>query len=241
MKPTATLVAIAFLLAGIGRATAVQPMDLANPEARWVSVQVVTTSPGDPHPRLSPPARAWYELGPQAGERLITVPGSEVEAVLFADRSPVDRSFSDFVWILDAESGHVSAASFSGRVHEPVEIGPLRTAAQVSIAVLLSTHMPGGYQRPRRIAGRTVIGYCADSGRPDCSGVAGAVYDAESGWVRANGAVCASWRSLRTLAYTSLGHARFAELRPGPSPSAPPQRARAAPPRAAAHTGAPTC
>ena len=42
--------------------------------------------------------------------------------------------------------------------------------------------------------------------------MASSVYDPESGWVRANGPVCAVWHSLHTTAYTPLGQARFGEL-----------------------------
>lgn len=186
-------------------------MDLARRQARWVTVEAVITSPDATHERLSQPARAWYEVGARPGERIVTVPGHEVERVLFADRTPVDGSFSDFVWVFDATTGHVVSASLSGSISEPIRLGPLRTAAEVSIEILVSTRISGGYQPPHRIAGKTVIGYCADPSLPDCHPVPIAAYDRASGWVRSAGAVCASWRSLRTLAYTSLGQARFTE------------------------------
>ena len=228
MRFRSMLVAIAVLLAGPGAAVADPPMDLARREARWVTVQVDSTSPGEGRPRLSHPAKAWYEVGARPSERVVTVPGSEVERVLFAGRRPATGSFSDFVWHFDAATGHVEEASFSGVVTEPIRIGPLRTVARVSIEVLLSTRMPGGYRRPRHVAGRTVTDYCADSDRSGCTAVATATYDPESGWVRANGAVCASWRAFRTLVYTSMGQARFAELEPAvprDQPALPPEHA----------------
>jgi len=71
--------------------------------------------------------------------------------------------------------------------------------------------MTGGYRQPHRVAGRKVITYCGDQRHPDCTAVATSAYDPGSGQVRANGAVCATWRSIQTLAYTALGHARFSE------------------------------
>ncbi len=200
------------LMAGTTRAIAGGAMELARLEPRWVTVQVVTTIPGDRELRLSEPAIAWYQADPGSRRRTVTVPGSQVERVFFANRSPVDHSFSDFVWVFDAATGHVSSASFSGLVDERIRVGPLRTSARVAIAVEVSTHVPGGYLAPRELAGRTVVGYCPDPTQAGCTAVASTVYDPESGWVRANGAVCAAWHSLRTLAYTSLGQAKFREL-----------------------------
>jgi hypothetical protein len=106
----------------------------------------------------------------------------------------------------------VTSASFSGQVDEPIRIGPIRSSARVAILVELSTQAPGGYRAARELAGRTVIDYCPDPNGPDCTAVASSVYDAGSGWVRANGPVCAVWHSLQTVAYTPLGQARFEEL-----------------------------
>lgn len=217
MKRLARLTAIAALV-GAGSAAAGPPMDLARREHRWVEVRVVTTPPDARRPRLSQPARAWYTVGPRPHQRTVTVPGPSVERAFFADRRPLRQSFTDFVWVFDASTGHVVSAGFSGEVVEPVRFGPFQASARVSIAIALSTLAPGGYREPRELAGRRVFGYCADPEHPDCTSVASAAYDPGSGWVEANGAVCASWRSLRTLAYTSLGRARFAELRPHGGP-----------------------
>ncbi|MBW2229926.1 MAG: hypothetical protein JRH17_06035 [Deltaproteobacteria bacterium] len=206
--------AIVLLFAGTTQATAGEAMDLARLESRWVALQVVTTIPGDPEPHLSGPALGWYEAGPGKTQRSVTVPGPEVERIFFADRSPVDHSFSDFVWVFDVVTGHVVSASFSGLVDEPIRIGPIRSSVRVSILVELSTRAAGGYRAPRELAGRTVIDYCPDPTRLGCTEVPGAVYDSESGWVSANGGVCAVWRSLSTHAYTSIGQARFQELDP---------------------------
>ncbi|MGH0031646.1 MAG: hypothetical protein ACQGVC_17785 [Myxococcota bacterium] len=241
MKVRSTLVAIAALVAGTGAATAAPPMDLARPDARRVTVQTVTTLPGRARPSLSEPVQAWYETGSHPGERVVTIPGSEVERVLMAGRRPVAGSFSDFRWRFDAATGHVEEASFSGVVSEPIRIGPLRASAHVSIAVVLSTRMPGGYRRPRRVAGRTVVDYCGDPGRAGCTAVETAAYDPASGWVRANGAVCARWRALRTLAYTSMGRARFAELEPVGTPDAPVLRLERAARLRVAAGEAPSC
>jgi hypothetical protein len=238
VKILSTLVTTGLLVAGAARATTFQPMDLTNPEARWVTVRALIASSDATHGRLSQPVRAWYGPGATPRERVVIIPGSEVERVFFADRNAVERSFSDFVWTFDAATGDVISASFSGAVSEPIRIGPIRTSVEVSIAAFFSTRMPGGYEKPHRIAGRDVISYCADVRQPDCTGVATAVYDPESGWVRANGAVCATWRSLRTLAYTSLGQARFSELR---GEDEPPGRPRSAPLLLAAEDAPPAC
>lgn len=242
MKELSALVAIAILFAVAERATALEPMDLSRRTARWITVQVVTSAPGEAKPRLSEPVHAWYEVGSRPGERVITVPGPEVERVFLAERRPIEDSFSDFVWVFDATTGHVSSASFSGSLDEPVRIGPFQTRARVSITVVLSTRFSGGYRRQRRIAGRTVVGYCAELLRTDCTPAASAAYDPSSGWVRANGAVCATWRTFHTLAYTQLGWARFAEKEPHGKPIAPPQSFDVSPlGMGAAEAGEPTC
>ncbi|MCA9512302.1 MAG: hypothetical protein R3E88_10275 [Myxococcota bacterium] len=238
MSALSSQVALGLIVAAAASAQTPRPMDLANPAARWVAVRALVAPSDAADGRLSPPARAWYEPGATPGERVVSVPGPEVERVFFADRKAVASSFSDFVWVLDAASGHVLAASFSGAIDEPVEIGPLHTSVEVSIAASFSTRMPGGYRRPHRIAGRSVIAYCADARHRDCTAVATAAYDPESGRVRANGAVCATWRSLRTLAYTSLGQAWFTELE---SEDAPPRRPRRAPLLLAAEGAPPAC
>jgi hypothetical protein len=206
----AVCVAILALLTDPTRAMAGDAMDLERLEPRWVEVQVVTTSPGDPVPRFSEPVAAWYEA--EEAWRTVTIPGGAVERIFFAERSPVEQCFSDFVWVFDAATGHVTSASFSGLVDEPIRIGPVRSSARVRILVALSTRVTGGYDAPRELAGRTVIAYCPDVERAGCTAVTSSTYDPESGWVRANGAVCAVWHSFRTLAYTSLGQARFREL-----------------------------
>ena len=226
------------LLTGKPEAAAGQPMDLGRQESRWVEVQVATALPGDREPRLSAPALGWYEVGPGSTQRTVRVPGAEVERIFLADRHPVERSFSDFVWIFDARTGHVQSASFSGLVDQPIRLGPLQLWARVSIAVELSTLVTGGYSKPHPLGGQTVVGYCPDSTAQGCTAVSPSVYETATGWVRANGAVCAAWHSLRTLAYTSLGHARFQELEPGEEVAGP---RKLLTDRPAGRSGAPAC
>ena len=225
MKRFASLLVGALALATPPRAVAEKAMDLARAESRWVSVQVTTSLPGQDPQRLSDAVRAWYAPVRGTSRRTVRVPGALVERSLLAERQPVAGSFSDFVWVFEAATGHVLSASFAGRIDEPVRIGPFRSSARVSIVTHLSTRVMGGYRVVRQIAGHTILGFCRASRDAACVPVTGAAYDRSSGWVRANGAVCASWRSLRTLAYTSLGHARFRELQPGDERTgAPPPR-----------------
>ncbi len=63
------------LLAGTTNAIADGNMEFGRLEPRWVTVQVVTTIPGDPEPRLSEPALAWYQADPGRQRRTVTVPG----------------------------------------------------------------------------------------------------------------------------------------------------------------------
>jgi hypothetical protein len=187
-----------------------EPMDLRRSDARPVEVQVVTMSATDGTPRLSPPVRGWFEAGPRKNQGTVSVPGAVVERTILADRHPVASTFSDFVWTFDIDTGEVSS-SLTGLVDQPIVLGPLHLVARVAISFSLSTETTAGYTPPRALAGQTVVGYC-DPGSSDCTAASSALYDPSTGWVQANGPVCAAWHAYQTRAYTTLGHARFLEL-----------------------------
>jgi hypothetical protein len=205
---------LASLVLADARPAASQPMDLASLQSRWVRVEVVLSPPDVSGRRLSEPALAWYESGPGPTQRTVIVPSAVVERVLLADRNPVDRSFSDYVWVFDATTGHVVSASFSGLVDERLRLGPIDVSARVSISAVLTSLAAAGYRAPTSFESRSVVGFCADPGAAGCTEVASSGLDPSSGWVRANGPVSATWRSLEVHAFTPLGHARFLEQQP---------------------------
>lgn len=213
LRMKALFAAAISLVAGEG-AAASDPMDLRRTDARSVELQVVIASPRDGRLSLSPLVRGRFEAGPAKNQRTVTVPGAEVERVLLPDQNPVAASFSDFVWTFDADTGSVLSASLSGLVDQPIHVGPMQLVARVAISFALSTQTRAGYGPPHPLAGQTVVSFC-DPDASECTAARNADYDASTGWVQANGPVCAVWHSFQTRAYTTLGHARFFELDPG--------------------------
>lgn len=207
MRALATVLA----LVGAAQGAAAEPMDLARSGSRWVAVQVVTSAAGEEPLTLSPPARGWLQARPGSRRRTVTIPGRAVERRFFGAHRPVAGSFSDFVWVFHADTGHVVSASVSGRVNEIVRLGPFEASVQVAIIAWLSSAASGGYGPVRLVAGRPLRPWCADPQLPGCTRVAAAAYDPRTGRVRALGPVCASWRTRRTQAFSWLGHARFRE------------------------------
>jgi hypothetical protein len=200
-----------------------EPLDLANPQPRWVHVQF-EASPDDHPARLDgfyeAPSLAWLEPGPLEGQVRVSVPAAAVEAVLFRGAQPVPGSFSDFVWIFDVETGHVASASVSGRVVETLQLGVFSRRVEADLEARMNTRTTVGYTPPRLRLGQRIFGYCTDPRDADCTLVPAAPYDPRSGYVNAVGAVVARSIGFESRTFSPLGEARFAER-----PSAPIQTA----------------
>jgi hypothetical protein len=195
----------------LARAAAADPVDLGNPQPRWISMRFAAAPE---------PVFAWLEPGPRPGLVTVSVPASTVEAKLLGGEHPVAGSFTDFVWILDAASGDVLRADLAGRVIHELEWGFASFEADVELHIHLDTLHPAGFTPPRRLFGRPMRAYC--TAQDDCTPVAPVRYRAREGEVRAVGSACARWRGLRTRAFSTLGEARLSETSGGLRAAAPP-------------------
>jgi len=206
---------LATVLAGAG-AAAEAPMDLADDEARWVSVRF-EMSPVD-RPRqvdavYSAPLRGWLEPAAEAVRRL-TIPAASVETLL-ADEDPVPGTFSDFVWSFDPETGHVLSATLEGRVVRTLDwrVATTRTAARLRFR--MDTLRAAGYRAPRRMLGETVMLYCDPGPGPgaddDCAPLHPRRYDPETGYVHAVGPIDVQAPIMRMRTLSTLSEARFSE------------------------------
>ena len=80
------------------------PMDLHNPQPRWVYV-ASEISPREKPAHLNTvytaKLPAWFEPGAVRGQVKVTLDGRLVERHLVSAQNPKPGSFSDFVWVFD--------------------------------------------------------------------------------------------------------------------------------------------
>ncbi|NNL65599.1 MAG: hypothetical protein HKP30_05105 [Myxococcales bacterium] len=203
--------ALAALLASAARA---EPMDLADPDARWVSVRFEVSPPDRPGQTdavYSAPIAAWLEPDPRAKVSRLTIPGHAIEAELLAAHDPVPGSFSDFVWSFDTVTGHVLSAELEGRVVRTLDWGLVRTPLQARIRFQMNTLRAAGFRSERRLMGQRVNRYCEPGPPAGCIAVAPSRYDGRTGYVNAVGRVDVETRLLRIQTFSTLGEARFSE------------------------------
>lgn len=207
---------LALPLALLGPAAAA-PADLANPEPRWISMQVESSGPAASDRRYAEAVPAWLQPGPAPGQVMLSVPAQYVESVIFAQESPVPGSFSDFVWVFDQASGHVLRAGVTGRMLQQLDWGLATTTAEVEVHVQLDTLRAAGYSRPRSVFGRPVQRFCTR--RDGCTPVEAVPYRASTGYVNAVGGACARWHGLRSYAFAPIGEVRLSERSGQPDPA----------------------
>jgi len=214
-----------------GDASAI-PLDLGDLRPRWIEVRF-EVSPADEPGSLdriwSAPRRARLEPIPGTGRVSIRVPSRELEAQLRSTGTDaVEGSFTDFLWTLDPLTGHVRSAGFSGRVHEHLRLGPIRTQAAIDIRVDMDTENGAGFVPSAGFLGIRTHRFC----RPEPGGASGCVavqpirFDPRRGYVNAVGRVRAAHALAEVTAFSPLGEVDFRErgdggtesARSGPSP-----------------------
>lgn len=211
------LLAVAlFVLAPGATAVRAEPLDLQDPTARWIDVRFEVSpadEPGRLDSRWSPSRVAYLESDPAESVVRIRVPTEEIEAHLrTTGRDAIPGSFSDFVWTLDARTGHVLAAELRGQVRERFSLGPIRSSALVEIHVEMTTRSVGGYMPGRGILGLQTNAFCAPSQRSsDCVAVEPSRFDPQSGYVNAVGPLVAATGLTRIRAFSPLGEVQFRE------------------------------
>jgi len=197
-------------------ALASRPLDLSDTTPRWVEVRFEVSPPDEPgrlHGVWSSARRAYLEPDPEGPAILIRVPSEEIEGHLrTTGTETVPGTFSEFVWTLDPETGHVVHAELRGRVRETVRLGPIRTTAEVEIHVEMTTHADGGFQPAAAFLGQRTNRFCTGTQQADdCVMVAPSPLDPASGYVNAIGSVIARTSIARFQAFSPLGEALFFE------------------------------
>jgi len=215
----AALAVAALVLAGstaaepVAFATA-RPMDLANPEPRWVAVRF-EVSPAEQPGRIdavySRALTGWLESEDDTHSR-VTISGPTIESHLVAAEEPIPGSFSDFVWSFDRRTGHVRSATMEGVVMRTLDWGIARTRARVRLRFRMDTLRAAGFRAPRRVLGQPVSYFCDPDSRNDCVRVRPRRYDPATGYVNAVGTIEVENPVLGMRTFSSLGEATFHEV-----------------------------
>jgi len=209
---------VAALLLPVAMSSAdAEPMDLSNPSPRWVEVAIEGSPPDRPTqldavwsgPRLS----AFLRPAERPGWIVVAIPARLVEGQLLADWEPIPGSFSPYVWIFDATTGHVVSAEIEGAVKRRMKLGLLTHSVRTELEIRMDTDRAVGVRSARTILGNRYFGTCALDER-DCTPVHPAIYDRRTGYVNAVGAVDARAAGFSTRSFSSLGEARFFERDP---------------------------
>lgn len=197
-------------------ARAGQPLDLSNADTRWVEVRFEISpeeAPGQLDGQWGPPRRAELGRGPDGQTIQIRVPAAEIEAQLRSTGAdPVAGSFSDFVWRLDPQTGHVLDAALEGRVRSRIDFGLLTTRTEIAIRVEMNTRFPAGYQPRRAVLGNPMHGFCTGLDRArGCTLVNPRPYDPTRGYVNAVGFLSAENPLAKIRTFSPLGEVVFRE------------------------------
>ena len=215
-KPPQLVLLVTALTATVAAA---EPMDLGNPEARWVSVRF-EVSPADRPGRIdavySDPIIARLEPAEHGGRVELTISGRAVEDQLLREHDPVPGSFSDFVWSFDAATGHVLSATASGTLLRSLDLGLWTSQLEARVRFEMDTHRVAGFRPARRLLGQRVHRFCVPDPAEDCNPVDASAYDSATGYVNAVGHVDVDTRLMRLRTFSSLGEAIFNELDPAP-------------------------
>jgi len=199
-----------------------RPLDLADATPRAVRVRFEVSSaeePGRLDALWSVARRAWLEPLPEQSLVRIHVPSVEVEAQLRSTGTqPIDGSFSDFVWLIDPETGEVLEATLTGRVRESIRLGPIHTSALVRIDVEMSTARVAGFTPGRGLLGLRTNRVCQPDPRAeddsDCVGVPAVPFDPTRGYLNAVGRVRAASTFATIEAFSPLGEIQLTESAP---------------------------
>ena len=195
-----------------------EPLDLTDARPRGIEVRFEVSPPDEPGSL----DQAWSELrvaflehGADESVVKIRIPANEVEAQLRSEGTDaISGTFSDFVWTLDTSTGHVLAAELTGRVREPIRIGPIRSSAQVEIRVEMATTSEGGagFDPNAGLMGVRTNRFCAPDTRDSgCIGVAPIRFDPARGYVNAVGSLRARSALVEIRAFSPLGEVEFLE------------------------------
>jgi hypothetical protein len=199
----------------VAERVAAEPVDLGDPRPREIEVSFEVSPPEQPGQlasRFTRHFRAHLEPASVAGLVKVTIPGWVVEENLVPDREVAPGSFSDFVWIFDAETGHVRSATVSGVVRHEMRLGRSSWKTDAAMRARMNTLSAAGFSYTRMF-GAEFPRLCRRKGR-GCTWVEPRTYDKTTGYVNAVGEVTARSGALRISSFSPLGEAIFRELAP---------------------------
>lgn len=208
-----------------------EPMNLGDPQPRWVTARFEVSPaqrPGQLDTVYTQEFPAWFAPDDVEGRVKVTIDGGIVEQYLLAEHRPVKGSFSDYVWIFDVPSGHVTSATVAGRLIRTLDWGFFTSEVEASIRVQMATRSEtgapalAGFASPRSRLGQLLFRFCTVGDGKGCTRVSAVPYDPRSGYVNAVGPILARSRGITTRAFSPLGEARFGEIDPADAPSTVP-------------------
>jgi len=190
------------------------PLDLDDPTPRWIDVsfELSEDGPGRLDSEWGPRLSAWLQPAALRHWMVVSLPSPTVER-LFALRGerPEPGSFSDFVWVIDTQSGDVVSAEVSGALRTQVGWGFLSKEVEVDIWAVMSTERPLGFLPPSSLLGKEVYRSCAPGAVEGCNAVAPVRFRPGSAYVNAPGEIHAAGAGVTTRSFSPLGEARFFE------------------------------
>lgn len=194
-------------------AHAAEPMDLRDPQPRWISVRFEnspTDQPGQLATHYTAELPAWFEPDGASNRVRATIAGSAVETGWFQEHRLRAGSFSDFVWIFDASSGDVVSAHLRGTLIRRLDFGVLRSDMDLPFEAEMATRATVGFEPGRRTFGQLLFPFCERAER-GCTLVAPVRYDSRTGYVNAVGSIVARAMGAAARTFSPLGEAIFSE------------------------------
>jgi hypothetical protein len=191
-----------------------KPVDFDNPAPRWVEIAFEVSPrdrPGQIDTHYTPRIDAWLEsVG--SGQIRVTIDRGDVERILLADENPIEGSFSDFVWIFEAESGEVISATMSGELEKKLDWGLFDSKVRASIEVDMATRRNVGFKPMRRWMGQEFFSTCKRIDERRCTRVGANGYDPERGYVNAIGDLRVRFGDVVLNTFSPLGEAKLYEV-----------------------------
>ena len=194
-------------------ARAAEPMDLRDPQPRWIAVRFENSpsdQPGQLATRYTAELPAWFEPDGASSRVRVTIAGSAVETGWFKGHRLRAGSFSDFVWTFDSPSGDVVSARLRGTLIRRLDFGVFGSDVDLPFEAEMTTRSAVGFEAGRRTLGQLVFPLCERAER-GCTLVAPARYDVRTGYVNAVGSIVARAMGVAARTFSPLGEAIFME------------------------------
>jgi len=194
-------------------ARAAEPMDLRDPQPRWLSVRFENSpsdQPGQLATHYTAELPAWFEPDRASSRVRVTIAGSAVETGWFKAHRLRAGSFSDFVWTFDSPSGDVVSARLRGTLIRRLDFGVFGSDVDLPFEAEMTTRSAVGFEAGRRTLGQLVFPLCERAER-GCTLVAPVRYDVRTGYVNAVGSIVARAMGVAARTFSPLGEAIFME------------------------------